>query len=293
MMGSIILKKTSIVFHPRNLVVLAAAVVLFILRWKYKIGFISFIIFFILPLAFYFIVLPIIARKRFPLFERNMRKLQMEGKFAESLQFYMKNLFLRGFGPVNKMKKLLGQTYILMGNWSAGRQALYEALMADPSGVDIGAACAYADCCFHDGCDVEALKALVRIDFGKVYLPLSAFQYIHLTLKAGMSIDKVKELFNKIQWRDSTEEDKALKLLSNVEILIADGRVDAARQILERIDRNHLPEPMKFMKRFLDGKTLLLSGKKAEAEKIFKELTKTSYAGRHQIEAEEEIKRLK
>ncbi len=93
------MKGKSVIFHPRNLIVLLALVILFYLRRKGILSHWSILLVFMAALIIYYLVLPALAGKRLAEFEKQLSILHLKGKSKEALAWSRKHLFMCAFGP--------------------------------------------------------------------------------------------------------------------------------------------------------------------------------------------------
>jgi tetratricopeptide (TPR) repeat protein len=284
-MGTLGSRSRSFLFHPKNLVVLLAAAVLLVLRWKYRLSLLYFILFFVIPLIIFYLVLPLIARKRFPDFEKKVRILHMKSRWEDALTFYRKNLLMRAFGPVPEVKKLLGQIHAFLFKWESAREAFSESLESAGRSPDLAAVTGFAEACFHTGRDREAERALAGAAFDRVHLPQAAYYKIHLVLEDDKKRKYARKEFENFQWDE--DRDGAIKLLTLSEIKAEEKKLDSAYETLKQVDRKKLPQPLRYMAKLLEGRILLLQGKTREAGKLLDDLSKNSPSGRHRIELED------
>ncbi len=278
-------KSKSVIFHPRNLVVLLALVILFFLRWKGILSHWSILIVFMAALIVYYLIMPALAKKRLAEFEKQLSILHLKGKSKEALAFYKRHLFMRAFGPPGDMKKLLGQCHAFLFNWESARNAFKASLDASGSALDIATAAGYGEACFHTGYDREAERVMKSDTLKKIHLPHAAYYFMHLFLEDEKKIKGAMEKFEKIAWDE--EKDRPVRLLTLAEIQAEDSKLSAAAESLAEVERKKLPAPLRPMARLLEARILLLQGKKKKAEKIITELSRQSTAGRHVIEVED------
>ena len=279
------MKGKSVIFHPRNLIVLLALVILFFLRRKGILSHWSILLVFMAALIIYYLVLPALAKKRLAEFEKQLSILHLKGKSKEALAWYRKHLFMRAFGPPADMKKLLGQCHAFLFNWESARNAFNASLDASGTLPDMAAAAGYAEACFHTGYDREAERVMKSDSLKKIHLPHAAYYFMHLFLDDEKKIKGAMEKFEKIPWDE--EKDKPVRLLTLAEIQAEENRLSVAADTLGKVDRKKLPAPLRPMARLLEARILLLEGKKKKAEKIIGELARQSSAGRHVIEVED------
>jgi predicted Zn-dependent protease len=278
-------KGRSFIFHPRNLVILAAAAVLFFLRYKYNLSLVYFLLFFILPLAVFYLVLPILARTRFPAFERRIRILHMKGKWSEALSALRKNLFMRAFGPEADVKKLLGQTYAFLFKWESARRAFEQALSASGKSTDMALTAGYGEACFHTGHDGEAEKALASFAKSSIPMPTTAYYTIHLMLEDEKKSRRARGEFEGLEWDE--DKDRPIRMLTLAEIQAEEGALDKALATLEQVESRKLPRPLRPMARLLEARILYLQEKQKEAKKILDDLARNTPPGRHVIELDD------
>jgi tetratricopeptide (TPR) repeat protein len=278
-------KGRSVIFHPRNLVILAAAAVLFVLRYKYNLSLLYFLIFFILPLAVFYLALPLLARSRFPAFERRIRILHMKGKWNEALSALKKNFFMRAFGPEADVKKLLGQTHAFLFKWESARRAFEQALAASGKSGDAALMAGYGEACFHTGHDGEAERALASFAKSSIPMPTAAYYTIHLMLEDEKKRRRARSEFEGLEWDE--EKDKPVRLLTLAEIQAEEGDLDRAMATLDQVEPRGLPRPLRPMARLLEARILYLQEKQKEARKILDDLAKNTPPGRHVIELED------
>lgn len=274
----------SIIFHPRNLVILAAAAVLFVLRYKYNLSLVYFLLFFILPLAVFYLVLPLLAKSRFPAFERRVRILHMKGQWKEALASLRKNLFMRAFGPEADMKKLLGQTHAFLFRWESARRAFEQALAVSGS-KDAALMAGYGEACFHTGHDGEAEKSLTAFAKSSIPMPTAAYYTIHLLLEDEKKQKRARSEFDGMEWDE--DKDKPIRLLTLAEIQAEEGSLDRALATLRQVDPKRLPKPLRPMARLLEARILYLQDRQKEARKILDDLARNTPPGRHVIELED------
>jgi tetratricopeptide (TPR) repeat protein len=275
----------TVIFHPRNLVVLLAAALLFILRWKYNLTLPGFLLFFVLPLVVYFLVLPLVARKRFPAFERQVRILHMKGRWEQALAFYRRHLFMRAFGPVADMKRLLGQIHAFLFKWESARRAFSQSMAAGGPDPGIPVMAGYAEACFHTGEDREAAQALSSQALKKIRLPQNDYYAIHLLLEDEKKRGTARKIFEETAWDE--EKDAAVRNLALAEILAEERKIDEALATLRKAGRDDLPRPLREMARLLEGRLLLLQKRKKEALAVLREIARSAPSGRHLIELED------
>lgn len=267
------------------MVLLVAAVVLFILRWKYRLSLLYFFMFFIFPLAIFYLVLPLIARKMFPELDRQVRILHMKGKWEDALSLYKKNLFLRAFGPAAEMKKLLGRIHAFLFKWESSRKAFEDSLGTAGASPDLAAVAGYGEACFHTGRDREAERALGNVTSQRIPLPQTVYYKIHLLLEDDKKSEGARSEYESFQWDE--EKDKPIKLLVLSEIQAEEGKLDKACDTLKQVDRKKLPRPLRYMARLLEGRLLFIQEKTKEARKILTDVARNTPSGRHLIEVED------
>jgi len=275
----------SFIFHPRNLVILAAAAVLFVLRYKYNLSLLYFLVFFILPLVVFYLVLPVLARKRFPAFERRVRILHMKGKWKEALAEVKGNLFMRAFGPEADMKKLVGQTNAFLFKWESARRAFEQALAASGKSPDVALQAGYGEACFHTGHDGEAERALAAFSKSSIPMPTAAYYTIHLLLEDEKKRKRARSEFDGLEWDE--DKDKPVRLLTLAEIQAEEGTLDKALATLRQVESKGLPRPLRPMARLLEARILYLQDNQKEARKILDDLARNTPSGRHIIELED------
>jgi tetratricopeptide (TPR) repeat protein len=278
-------KSKGIIFNWKNLIVVAAAGLVLVLRWKYALSLTAFLVFFILPLAVFYLVLPLVARRMFPAFERQMGILHMKGKFQDALDLYRKSLMLRAFGPTAGMKKLLGQTYAFLFKWSSARSAFEDAVTSPGGAHDMAVVAGYAEACFQTGYDGEAERALRRFEKSGIGLATSSYYAIHLILEDEKRRKGARDAFEAVVWNE--EKDGAVRLLTLAEIEAEERALEKAKGTLKLVDRKALPPPLRPMARLLEGRILYLQKKTAEAAKILKEISKNAPSGRALLEIED------
>lgn len=278
-------KSKGVIFNWKNLIVVGAAGLVLVLRWKYALSLTAFLVFFILPLAVFYLILPLAARRMFPAFERQMGILHMKGKFQDALDLYRRSLMLRAFGPTAGMKKLLGQTYAFLFKWSSARSAFEDAVTAPGGAHDIAVVAGYAEACFQTGYDGEAERALKRFGKSGIGLGTSRYYAIHLILEDEKRRKGAREAFEAAAWNE--ERDGAVRLLTLAEIEAEEGALEKAQATLKLVDRKALPPPLRPMARLLEGRILYLQKKTAEAARILKELSRNAPSGRVQLEIED------
>ena len=278
-------KSRGIIFNWKNLIVVGAAGLVLVLRWKYALSLTAFLVFFILPLAVFYLVLPLVARGMFPAFERQMGILHMKGKLQDALDLYRRSLMLRAFGPTAGMKKLLGQTYAFLFKWSSARSAFEDAVTAPGGANDIAVVAGYAEACVQTGYNGEAERALRRLGKTGIGLGTSSYCTIHLILEDEKRRKGAREAFEAVAWNE--ERDGSVRLLTLSEIEAEEGSLEKAQATLKLVDRKALPPPLRPMARLLEARILFLQKKTAEAAKILKDISKNAPSGRAQLEIED------
>jgi len=267
----------------RSLILFIAVVAVLILRWKYELGLTAFLVFFVLPIILAFVVFPLIAKKRFPQFENQIKILNLKGKHETASEVYRKSFFMRVFGPPGEMNRLLGQTLSFVGKWSEAKEAFLKALKVRQTGWDITTMSGYAEACFHTGEDREALRILTNPLLENIRLPLHVYYRIHLLLHDKKKI--AKKIFDEAGWEGNKEsKDSAIRNLALSELYFREKKLDEAEKELNSIQIEQLPPSLHGMALLLKARICLQKSKKDDAEKIISDLKDKTFPGRHLLE---------
>ncbi len=234
----------------------------------------------------HFFVLPVVAMRKLPAFDAELRRKLVTGKPDDLLGTYHGQLLLRIWAPPGLMKHRLGQIHVARRAWGVAFQAYHEAMRAARREDEYAVMLGFAESGFHVGEDAAILPALARIAADPRTLAGTHFMLVHVLVSNPDRRAKARPELDRLA-RAATDRDEAIVALAEAEVLAAEGKHEKALSMVQGIGVPDLPETLAPLATLLEAKLLYVAGRKGKAEKLFERVRKDACCGRARMELEE------